>query len=101
MINRLKPLELAKALNINPANISMAIKRGKLIKESGMIDLEEYINRMWVEDLKAKGQRFDYNNIFKDKFERKSYNFETTIYLKSWAVRLAPNRYRQLKPTPA
>jgi hypothetical protein len=34
------------------------------------------------------------------KIERKGSIFETTIYLKSWAVRLAPNRYAPLT-TPA
>lgn len=61
----LKPVELAKALDIGNANVSMAVKNGTLsCAEDKSIDLSKPMNRAWVDKMLAKGKTFDLNRAY-------------------------------------
>ena len=67
MSKLLKFSELAKALGLTNASISMAIKNKTLIPEENQkrIDINSQINKLWIERQIASGRDFDLNNIFK------------------------------------
>ena len=62
----LKYSQLAKALGVSNASISMAIKNEKLIPEKGkkLINIQLTINKIWIENHPNK---FDINQIFDKK----------------------------------
>ena len=62
MGRELKYVDLAKALDLTRAYITMAVKRGNLVVdgEKKIIDIDEPINRLWIEK-KDKN-----NKIYKD-----------------------------------
>lgn len=65
MINILKPSELAKALDVSCASITMAVKNGTLDWDSNKcIDITSLKNKTWIEKQKQKGRTFDINRIY-------------------------------------
>ena len=63
--------QLAKALGIQQSNININVDRGKLIAEGKgrerKIDVDHPLNKLWIEEQKAKGKTFDINRIFHTK----------------------------------
>ncbi len=64
MNKKIKQVELARALGVKGAFVAMAVKRGHLVREGKMIDLENPLNKLWLQNMKEKGKVFDYNRIF-------------------------------------
>jgi len=65
MVKVLKKSELAKALDLGNASITMAVKnKVLLIDEHGNIDIDKPTNNLWIEKQKAKGKEFDLNRIY-------------------------------------
>ena len=65
MINKLRYRDLARALDLkSQATVNMAVKRGHLIAdENKLIDTDSAQNKVWIENLVAKGYEFDLNRI--------------------------------------
>jgi|SRR5690554_2754007 len=64
-MNNLRPVDLAKALDIARASITMAVKGGTLVwDENKNIDLSHPINKAWVHKMQAKGKTIDFNRIY-------------------------------------
>lgn len=73
MSKLLKPAELAKALDIQCANISMAVKNGTLdwdVNNEKRIDIGSLKNQMWINKQKAKGKTFDINRIYESELSK-------------------------------
>ena len=51
--------QFAKAINRSPQFVSTYIQRGKLVKSGKYIDLEEPVNKLWLQSWTQKGNRFD------------------------------------------
>lgn len=65
MEKNLKRSQLAKALGITNASISMAVNNGMLVSnDDKTIDIEKNVNKIWIEKQIAKGKTFDINRIF-------------------------------------
>ena len=65
MANYLKFSQLAKALGVNNASITMAVKQKTLIAtDEKTIDIANPSNRMWIDRQVAKGRTFNMNMIF-------------------------------------
>lgn len=78
MEKNLKRSQLAKALGVTNASISMAIKNGMLVSnDDKTIDIEKNVNKIWIEKQIAKGKTFDINRIFGS--EKVSSNNENDI----------------------
>ena len=60
----LKYSQLAKALGLANASISVAIKNGKLIPENKRINIEYPVNKVWIESQINSGKTFDLNRIY-------------------------------------
>lgn len=72
MSRHLKRNELAKALGIGNANITMAVKNKVLVSDDdGKIDIERPVNKIWIENQKARGRVFDLNQIYNTPAERR------------------------------
>jgi len=71
MRNILKYSELAKALGVQNASISMAITNKKLIADTAnkTIDIEFYVNKFWIDSQIAKGKTFDINRAYNKSFK--------------------------------
>lgn len=67
MDSLLKYSQLAKALDVSNASVSMAIKNGKLYPEEGQkrIDINHPLNKLWIEAREKEGKIFDINRIYK------------------------------------
>ena len=64
-MNNLRPSELARALQISNASVSMAVKNGTLEWDDDKnIDLFLPKNQAWLFKMKSKGKTFDLNRIF-------------------------------------
>lgn len=66
MAKNLKYSELARALGISNASVTMAIKNGTLIKNKNekTINIDATINKLWIEHQIIKGRTFDINRIY-------------------------------------
>jgi len=65
MAKTLKAGELAKALNISAAHITMAVKRGSIIKnDKNTIDVDHAFNKLWIQKKIEQGCEFDINRIY-------------------------------------
>jgi len=71
MRNILKYSELAKALGVQNASISMAITNKKLIADTAnkTIDIEFSVNKFWIDSQIAKGKTFDINRAYNKSFK--------------------------------
>jgi len=69
MEKSLKYSQLAKALGMGNASVTMAVKNGKLIPEEGKkeINIEHPVNKMWIQNQIVKGKTFDLNRIYQNK----------------------------------
>jgi len=67
MDSLLKYSQLAKALEVSNASVSMAIKNGKLFPEDGQkrIDVSHPLNKLWIEAREKEGKTFDINRVYK------------------------------------
>lgn len=64
-MNNLRPSELARALQVSNASVSMAVKNGTLEwDDDKTIDLSLPKNQAWLFKMKSKGKTFDLNRIF-------------------------------------
>ncbi|MDA3816921.1 MAG: hypothetical protein PF486_06050 [Prolixibacteraceae bacterium] len=64
-MNNLRPSDLAKALDIARASITMAVKGGTLVwDENKNIDLSNPINKAWLFKMKDRGKTLDFNRIY-------------------------------------
>ena len=66
MSNKLKYSQLAKALGLTNASISMAVKNEMLIVDlkNKTISIDLPVNKMWIDNQVLKGKTFDLNKIF-------------------------------------
>ena len=65
MVKTLKASELAKALNIATAQISMAVKRSKLIRsDDKTFDIHHALNKLWIQKKLDQGCTFDINRAY-------------------------------------
>jgi hypothetical protein len=75
--------QLAKSLNVNPGVIGVAIKRDKLKKnDSGVINIDDPLNKFWLSNQIAKGKTFDINRIYQQTTIVKKQNIELKHQLK-------------------
>lgn len=64
-MKELKATELAKALEIKVSTINVNFKRGNLFRnENKKFDIEHPINKVWIENQKAKGKIFSIDRIY-------------------------------------
>ena len=62
--NKLKYSELAKCLQVNVASVSVAVSRGNLLAGPyKTIDIDDPVNKAWIENQKQRGKTFDLNRI--------------------------------------
>ena len=64
MLRKFKPSEFACAMGVSCARVSVAIKRNQLIKENKTIDLDNPVNKIWMQDKEEKGFVFDINKLY-------------------------------------
>ena len=65
-MNLLKRSQLAKALDISNASITMAIKNGTLLLDAKTkkVDIDNVLNKIWIDKQVIKGNILDLNRIY-------------------------------------